>query len=136
VTHRRGDGPSAPAALAATDQTRTNDAAEHILGQQTLRLNDTTELVLGYDPRLTNYFAHLWVDATPAGTLGLLETFPYDDDLIDALPEFLAGHGLPVPTEEDITDFGEAVVYAKGGAEAALLQMLKTSQNRPSTPAN
>lgn len=93
------------------------------MGQNIITLDRRTNLAIGYDPRLRSFFAHLWIDDAPAGSLGLLEPIRHPDDLMAAIPGLLADRGLPSLTEAQSVQAGEAAIRAKGGPDAMLLDL-------------
>ncbi|MGW4490493.1 hypothetical protein [Streptomyces sp. NPDC004376] len=91
--------------------------------EQPLQLNDTTQLKAVFDPVLQCFSAQLWKDGEPAGLLGLVDQFTHPDDVLDALDEFLIERGEIPLSEEQLGRFGGMLIMAKGGPDAAMLQM-------------
>ncbi|MFF0133286.1 hypothetical protein ACFYTG_47760 [Streptomyces mirabilis] len=91
--------------------------------KQPLQLNDTTQLKAVFDPALRCFSAQLWKDGDPAGLLGLVGEFTHPDDVLDAVDEFLTEYGESPLTEEQMGRFGGMLIMAKGGPDAAMLQM-------------
>ncbi|MDQ0765658.1 hypothetical protein [Streptomyces canus] len=88
-----------------------------------IRLNETTELKAVFDPVFRSFSAQLWRDGSPAGLLGMAGEFTHPDDVLDAVDEFLTERGESELTEEQMTRFGGTLIMAKGGPDAAMLQM-------------
>ncbi|MEU1259365.1 hypothetical protein ABZ445_39405 [Streptomyces chartreusis] len=91
--------------------------------RQPLQLNDTTQLKAVFDPALRCFSAQLWKDGEPAGLLGLVGEFTHPDDVLDAVDEFLTEKGESPLTEQQMGRFGGMLITAKGGSDAAMLQM-------------
>lgn len=85
-----------------------------------LQLNETTELRALFDAAIRGFSVQLWKDDSLAGTLG---EFAHPDDVLDAVDDFLAEHGESPLTEEQMGHLGGTLIMAKGGPDAALLQM-------------
>ncbi|MFE9883345.1 hypothetical protein [Streptomyces sp. NPDC005784] len=91
--------------------------------KQPLQLNDTTELKAVFDPALRCFSAQLWKDGDPAGLLGLVGQFTHPDDVLDAVDDFLTEQGENPLTEQQLGRFGGMLIMAKGGPDAAMLQL-------------
>ncbi|MFC8670962.1 MULTISPECIES: hypothetical protein [Streptomyces] len=90
---------------------------------QPLQLNDTTQLKAVFDPALRCFSAQLWKGGEPVGLLGLVDQFTHPDDVLDAVDEFLTEHDESPLTEQQMGRFGGMLIMAKGGPDAAMLQI-------------
>ncbi|CAM5703405.1 hypothetical protein SALBM311S_00628 [Streptomyces alboniger] len=90
---------------------------------QPLQLNDTTQLKAVFDPALRYFSAQLWNGGEPAGLLGTVGQFTHPDDVLDAVDEFLTEHGESPLTESQMGQFAGMLIMAKGGPDAAMLQL-------------
>ena len=90
---------------------------------QPLQLNDTTQLKAVFDPALRYFSVQLWKDGEPAGLLGMVGQFTHPDDVLDAVDEFLTEKGESPLTEQQMARFGGMLITAKGGPDAAMLQL-------------
>lgn len=88
-----------------------------------LQLDDTTQLKAVFDPVLRCFSAQLWRDGEPAGLLGMVGEFTHPDDILDAVDAFLTENGESPLTQQQEGRFGGMLIMAKGGPDAAMLQL-------------
>ena len=63
--------------------------------------------------------------------IGIAETFPHQEDLIEALLDLLERIGVPTPRIEEITgEAYEAAIRAKGGPDEMLLDLQIAQANQ------
>jgi len=88
-----------------------------------IMLDENTELKPVFDPAFRCFSAQLWKNGEPAGLCGMVHEFTHPDDLMEAVDSFLVERGANPLTEEQMAHFGGALIMAKGGPDAMLLQM-------------
>ncbi|UQI49790.1 hypothetical protein M1P56_35910 (plasmid) [Streptomyces sp. HU2014] len=81
---------------------------------------DNAELRPVYDPALRTFCVQLWNNGEPAGSYGLVESFPDAEELVETIDGFLAKHDVrPLDLPEMARLYG-ALLAAKGGPDFQL----------------
>jgi hypothetical protein len=88
-----------------------------------VQLSETTNLIPVFDPRLRNFVVQLWQDGNVTAVLGELAPYAHPDDVLDAIGDFLSSHGLAPLSESQMGELAGELITAKGGPDAAMLQI-------------